>query len=158
VAAWIMLPLAGVAIASGLALARTQSAKFRPDSVRAKLLITLTLAAALVVVVAPGLADEAARAHAGVIGGNPAYAVSATVSAATLLVVNLVLGTSSRHAVPSRTSECSTISEPGGSERLTTKPNSHGEQLLPGFRHDALLPLYDVVQRLAGIPALHTGD
>jgi hypothetical protein len=92
VATWIMLPLGGVAIASGLALAWTQSAKFRPDWVRAKLLITLTLAVALVVVVAPGLADEAARAHAGVIGGNPAYAVGPAVSA-TFLVVNVVLGT-----------------------------------------------------------------
>ena len=59
---------------------------------RAKLLITLTLAVALVVVVAPGLADQAARAHAGVIGGNPVYAVGPAVSA-TLLVVNVVLGT-----------------------------------------------------------------
>jgi ubiquinone/menaquinone biosynthesis C-methylase UbiE len=37
-----------------------------------------------------------------------------------------------------------------------TKPDLHGRHdYLPGFRHDALLPLYDVVQRLAGIPALH---
>jgi len=41
---------------------------------------------------------------------------------------------------------------------LMTKPDLHGgHDYLPGFRHDALLPLYDVVQRLAGIPALHSG-
>lgn len=92
VATWIMLPLGGLAIVSGLTLAWTQNAKFRPDWVRVKLLITLTLAVALVAVVAPGLADEAARAHAGATGGNPAYAIGPTVSAA-LLVVNVVLGT-----------------------------------------------------------------
>jgi hypothetical protein len=64
----------------------------RPDWVRAKLLITLTPAVALVAVVAPGLADEAARAHAGATGGKLAFAVGPAVSA-TLLVVNVVLGT-----------------------------------------------------------------
>ena len=39
---------------------------------------------------------------------------------------------------------------------MKTKPPSHGRHdYLPGFSHDGLLPLYDVVQRLAGIPALH---
>jgi hypothetical protein len=75
VATWIMLPLGGLAIVSGLTLAWTQNAKFRPDWVRVKLLITLTLAVALVAVVAPGLADEAVRARAGATGGNPAFAV-----------------------------------------------------------------------------------
>jgi hypothetical protein len=92
VATWIMLQLGGLAIVSGLVLAWTQNAKFRPDWVRAKLLITLTLAVALVAVVAPGLADEAARAHAGATGGKLAFAVGPAVSA-TLLVVNVVLGT-----------------------------------------------------------------
>jgi uncharacterized membrane protein YhaH (DUF805 family) len=92
VATWIMLPLGGLAIVSDLVLAWTQNAKFRPDWVRAKLLITLTLAVALVAVVAPGLADEAARAHAGATGGKLAFAVGPAVSA-TLLVVNVVLGT-----------------------------------------------------------------
>jgi ubiquinone/menaquinone biosynthesis C-methylase UbiE len=36
-----------------------------------------------------------------------------------------------------------------------SEPDSHGgHDYLPG-RHDTLLPLYDIVQRLAGIPALH---
>jgi hypothetical protein len=108
VATWIMLPLGGLAIASGLTLAWTQNAKFRPDWVRAKLLITLTLAIALVAVVAPGLADEAVRAGAGATDGNVAFAVGPTLSA-TLLVVNVVLGTTKPtrllrrgQAIPSR--------------------------------------------------------
>lgn len=108
VATWIMLPLGGLAIVSGLTLGWMQNAKFRPDWVRAKLLITLTLAIALVAVVAPGLADEAVRARAGATGGNPAFAVGPAVSA-TLLVVNVVLGTAKPtrllrrgQAIPSR--------------------------------------------------------
>ncbi len=88
VATWIMLPSGGLAIASGLVLAWTQNAKFRPDWVRVKLLITLTLAVALVAVIAPGLAEQAASAAAGATGGKPAYAVGPAVSA-TLLVVNV---------------------------------------------------------------------
>jgi ubiquinone/menaquinone biosynthesis C-methylase UbiE len=39
---------------------------------------------------------------------------------------------------------------------LKTGPHFRGgHDYLPGFSHDALLPLYDVIQRLAGIPALH---
>jgi hypothetical protein len=92
VATWIMLPLGGLATVTGLLLAWTQNAKFRPDWVRAKLLIAVTLAVALVAVVAPGLADAAARAHAGATGGKLAYAVGPAITA-TLLVVNVVLGT-----------------------------------------------------------------
>jgi len=92
VATWIMLPLGGLAIVSGLTLAWSQNAKFRPEWVRAKFLITLTLAVTLAAVVAPGLAEEAARARAGATGGNLAFAVGPAVSA-TLLVVNVVLGT-----------------------------------------------------------------
>ena len=39
---------------------------------------------------------------------------------------------------------------------MKTKSDPHAKHdYLPGFRHDALLPLYDLVQRLAGGPALH---
>ena len=156
VAIWIMLPLGCLAIVSGLPHAWTRNAKFRLDWVRVRLLVTLTLAVALVVVVATGLADEAARAHAGATGGNPAYGVGPAVSA-TLLVVNVVLGTVKatrlfRRGLVSRARSRSLE----GASRLMTKPNSHGgHEYLPDFSHDALLPWYDVVQRLTGIPALH---
>lgn len=39
---------------------------------------------------------------------------------------------------------------------MRIKPHSHGARdYMPGCSHDALLPFYDIVQRLAGIPALH---
>jgi hypothetical protein len=90
VATWIMLPLGGLAVVSGLALAWTPECDVPPRLGAGQAPDHPDPRASPRAVVAPGLADEAARARAGATAGQPAYAVGPAVSA-TLLVVNVAL-------------------------------------------------------------------
>ena len=93
VATAVMLPLGTLALGSGLALTWTSGVGLRVAWVRAKLGITVLLAAVLTGFLVPGLAAVAGDATAGDLDGAPAqYAVGPFVSA-TLLILNVVLAT-----------------------------------------------------------------
>jgi hypothetical protein len=93
VAGWLLLPLALVALATGVALAKVTGHGFRPAWVATKLTITSLLAVVLVAFLLPRLGAAADTATGGgAADPAPGLAIAPAVSAL-LLTVNVLLAT-----------------------------------------------------------------